>query len=351
MSNENDLEITCPLPIGQYEKIVMAHGGGGRLMQQLIDNIMLRAFGDSNLKDKNDSAVLQAPQGRLAFTTDSYVVNPLFFSGGDIGKMAVCGTLNDLAMSGAKPLYLSCGFILEEGFAIESLQKIVHSMAQQAKVAGVEIVTGDTKVVEKGKGDGIYINTSGIGVLKTDLDISPSNIKAGDVILINGDIGRHGIAIMAEREGFHLEEPLESDCADVSGLVEMLVDAELELHCMRDLTRGGLATALIEISTAANKQLLLQEADINIPKTVRSVCELLGLDPCYVANEGRFVAVLPAEQAEQALAIMQAHPLGENAAIIGQVEEAERGLVSMKNKIGTTRILELLSGTQLPRIC
>jgi len=351
MSNNNDLEVACPMPIGQYEKIVMAHGGGGRLMQQLIDNIMLRAFGSSSLKDKNDSAVLPAQQGRLAFTTDSYVVNPLFFPGGDIGKMAVCGTLNDLAMSGAKPLYLSCGFILEEGFAIESLQRIVQSMAQQAKAAGVEIVTGDTKVVEKGKGDGIYINTSGIGVLKTDLDISPSNIKAGDVILINGDIGRHGIAIMAEREGFHLEEPLESDCADVSGLVEMLVDAGLELHGMRDLTRGGLATALIEISTAANKQLLLQEADINIPKTVRSVCELLGLDPCYVANEGRFVAVLPAEQAEQALAIMQAHPLGENAAIIGQVEEAERGLVSMKNKIGTTRILELLSGTQLPRIC
>ena len=351
MTNENDLEITCPLPIGQYEKIVMAHGGGGRLMQQLIDNIMLRAFGSSSLKDKNDSAVLRAQQGRLAFTTDSYVVNPLFFPGGDIGKMAVCGTLNDLAMSGAKPLYLSCGFILEEGFAIESLQKIVQSMAQQAKAAGVEIVTGDTKDVEKGKGDGIYINTSGIGVLKTNLDISPSNIKAGDVILINGDIGRHGIAIMAEREGFHLEEPLESDCADLSGLVEMLVDAGLELHGMRDLTRGGLATALIEISASASKHILLQEADINIPKTVRSVCELLGLDPCYVANEGRFVAVLPAEQADQALAIMRSHPLGENAAIIGQVEAAERGLVSMKNKIGTTRILELLSGTQLPRIC
>ena len=351
MTNENDLEITCPLPIGQYEKIVMAHGGGGRLMQQLIDNIMLRAFGSSSLKDKNDSAVLRAQQGRLAFTTDSYVVNPLFFPGGDIGKMAVCGTLNDLAMSGAKPLYLSCGFILEEGFAIESLQKIVQSMAQQAKAAGVEIVTGDTKVVEKGKGDGIYINTRGIGVLKTNLDISPSNIKAGDVILINGDIGRHGIAIMAEREGFHLEEPLESDCADLSGLVEMLVDAGLELHGMRDLTRGGLATALIEISASASKHILLQEADINIPKTVRSVCELLGLDPCYVANEGRFVAVLPAEQADQALAIMRSHPLGENAAIIGQVEAAERGLVSMKNKIGTTRILELLSGTQLPRIC
>ena len=351
MTNENDLEITCPLPIGQYEKIVMAHGGGGRLMQQLIDNIMLRAFGSSSLKDKNDSAVLRAQQGRLAFTTDSYVVNPLFFPGGDIGKMAVCGTLNDLAMSGAKPLYLSCGFILEEGFAIESLQKIVQSMAQQAKAAGVEIVTGDTKVVEKGKGDGIYINTSGIGVLKTNLDISPSNIKAGDVILINGDIGRHGIAIMAEREGFHLEEPLESDCADLSGLVEMLVDAGLELHGMRDLTRGGLATALIEISASASKHILLQEADINIPKTVRSVCELLGLDPCYVANEGRFVAVLPAEQADQALAIMRSHPLGENAAIIGQVEAAERGLVSVKNKIGTTRILELLSGTQLPRIC
>jgi len=351
MTNKKDLDMSCPTPIGQYEKIVMAHGGGGRLMQQLIDNIMLRAFGDSSIKEKNDSAVLQILPGRLAFTTDSYVVNPLFFPGGDIGKMAVCGTLNDLAMSGAKPLYLSCGFILEEGFAIELLQKIVQSMAQQAKAAGVEIVTGDTKVVEKGKGDGIYINTSGIGLLKTTLDISPSRIKAGDVVLINGDIGRHGISIMAEREGFHLEEPLESDCADVSGLVANMLGAGLELHCMRDLTRGGLATALIEISDAANKHIRLQEADIVIPKTVRSVCELLGLDPYYVANEGRFITILPAHQAEQALAIMQAHPIGKNAVLIGQIEEAEHGMLSIKNKIGTTRILQLLSGTQLPRIC
>jgi len=351
MSNQNDLDMSCPTPIGQYEKIVMAHGGGGRLMQQLIDNIMLSAFGNARLKDKNDSAVLQAQAGRLAFTTDSYVVNPLFFPGGDIGKMAVCGTLNDLAMSGAKPLYLSCAFILEEGFAIASLQKIVQSMAQQAKAAGVEIVTGDTKVVEKGKGDGIYINTSGIGVLETALDISPSRVKTGDVVLINGDIGRHGISIMAEREGFHLEEPLESDCADMSGLVENMVEAELDIHCMRDLTRGGLATALIEISDAANKHIKLQEADIEIPKTVRSVCELLGLDPYYVANEGRFITILPAHQAEQALAIMQAHPLGKNTMLIGQIEEAEHGMLSIKNKIGTTRILQLLSGTQLPRIC
>jgi len=351
MSNQNDLDMSCPLPIGQYEKIVMAHGGGGRLMQQLIDNIMLSAFGDSSLKEKNDSAVLQIQPGRLAFTTDSYVVNPLFFPGGNIGKMAVCGTLNDLAMSGAKPLYLSCGFILEEGFAIESLQKIVQSMAQQAKAAGVEIVTGDTKVVEKGKGDGIYINTSGIGLLKTTLNISPNQIKSGDVVLINGDIGRHGISIMAEREGFHLEEPLESDCADVSGLVSNMVEAELDIHCMRDLTRGGLATALIEVSDAANKHIKIQEAEIAIPQAVRSVCELLGLDPYYVANEGRFITVLPAEQAKQALALMQAHPLGKKAAIIAQVENAERGLLSIKNKIGTTRILQLLSGTQLPRIC
>lgn len=351
MTDKKELDLSCAMPIGQYEKIVMAHGGGGRLMQQLIDGIMLNAFDDSHLKEKNDSAVLPASQGRLAFTTDSYVVNPLFFPGGDIGKMAVCGTLNDLAMSGAKPLYLSCGFILEEGFTIADLQKIVQSMAQQAKAAGVEIVTGDTKVVEKGKGDGIYINTSGIGFLKTTLDISPNSIKAGDVVLINGDIGRHGIAIMAEREGFHLEEPLESDCADVSGLVANMLGAGLDIHCMRDLTRGGLATALIEISVSAKKTIQLQEADIVTPKTVRSVCELLGLDPLYVANEGRFITILPAEQAEQALAIMHAHPIGKNAMLIGKVEEAERGMLTMKNNIGTTRILELLSGTQLPRIC
>ena len=351
MSEQQKIELACPVPIGQYEKIVMAHGGGGRLMQQLIDQVMLKEFNHSASSEKNDSAVVMANSARLAFTTDSYVVNPLFFPGGDIGKMAVCGTLNDLAMSGARPLYLSCGFIIEEGFAIASLQTIVQSMSRQAKSAGVEIVTGDTKVVEKGKGDGIYINTSGIGCLETSLQISPSMMQSGDVIIINGDIGRHGIAIMAARENFKLEQPLESDCADVSGLVKSLLDAGLEIHCMRDLTRGGLATALVEISATANKHIMLQEAALAIPDTVRSVCELLGLDPCYVANEGRFISVLPAEQAEQALAVMHAHPLGKGAAIIGTVEADNNGLVTMKNKIGTTRILELLSGSQLPRIC
>lgn len=351
MSENKDPVVACPLPIGQYDKIVMAHGGGGRLMQQLIDKLMLAEFNNDALNEKNDSAVVTINNTRLAFTTDSYVVNPLFFPGGDIGKLAVCGTLNDLAMSGARPLLLSCGLIIEEGFPIDSLQKIIQSMSHQAKAAGVNIVTGDTKVVEKGKGDGLYINTSGIGVLDIPLNISPTMLQHDDVVIINGDIGRHGIAIMAEREGFKLEHPLESDCADVSGLVKLMLDGGLEIHCMRDLTRGGLATALIEISTAAYKHIILEEKAIAIADPVRGVCEVLGLDPCYVANEGRFITVLPSAQASDALAIMHAHPLGKQATVIGKVEANSQGMVAIKNQIGTTRILQLLSGSQLPRIC
>jgi len=351
VSENNYLVEACPLPIGQYDKIVMAHGGGGRLMQQLIDKLMLAEFDNDALNEKNDSAVVTINNARLAFTTDSYVVKPLFFPGGDIGKLAVCGTLNDLAMSGARPLFLSCSLIIEEGFAIDSLQKIIQSMSRQAKAAGVNIVTGDTKVVEKGKGDGLYINTSGIGVLDTPMNISPTMLQHDDVVIINGDIGRHSIAIMAEREGFKLEQPLESDCADLSGLVKLLLDGGIEIHCMRDLTRGGLATALIEISTTANKQIMLEEAAIEVPAPVRGVCEVLGLDPYYVANEGRFITVLPSTQAAQALTIMHAHSLGKRAVVIGKVDANSQAMVTLKNKIGTTRILELLSGSQLPRIC
>ena len=351
MSKTDNSEDACPLPIGLYDKIVMAHGGGGQLTQSLIDKLMLAEFDNPALNEKNDSAVLAINSERLSFTTDSYVVNPLFFPGGDIGKLAVCGTLNDLAMSGARPLFLSCGLIIEEGFAIDSLQKIIHSMSHQAKAAGVNIVTGDTKVVEKGKGDGLYINTSGIGVLDTTMNISPSMLQHDDVVIINGDIGRHGIAIMAQREGFKLEQTLESDCADLSGLVKLLLDSGIDIHCMRDLTRGGLATALIEISTAANKQIMLDETAIAIADPVRSVCEVLGLDPYYVANEGRFISILPSAQAAQALAIMHAHPLGKQAAVIGNVHKGSQAMVTIKNRIGTTRILQLLSGSQLPRIC
>lgn len=349
MTLENDP--ACPLPINQYEKIVMAHGSGGRQMQQLIDTLLLTSFDNAVLNEKNDSAVFEIGNSRLAFTTDSYVVNPLFFPGGDIGKLAVCGTLNDLAMSGAHPLYISCGLIIEEGFPIESLQRIVKSMSYHAKNAGVEIVTGDTKVVEHGKGDGLYINTTGIGLLETPLKITPPMIQAGDVILINGDIGRHGIAIMAAREGFTLDSPLKSDCADVSGLVRLLISAGLEIHCMRDLTRGGLATSLVEISASANKHLEIYEQDIEVPDSVRGVCELLGLDPCYVANEGRFVVILPESQAAEAIDLMRSHPLGENTVLIGKIHAATSGMVTMKNRIGTNRIMELLSGAQLPRIC
>ena len=246
-----DLELNCPLPL-QYEQIVMAHGGGGRLMQQLLDSIIQPVFSNPVLNQKHDSAVLNINGSKLAFTTDSYVVKPLFFSGGDIGKLAVCGTLNDLAMSGAIPLYLSCSLIIEEGFAIKDLQRIVQSMQQTAQQAGVLIVTGDTKVVDHGSGDGVYINTAGIGIIDENINVSPAGIQAGDSIIINSDLARHGIAVMLEREGLNFDSTIQSDCADLSGLVQNLIQAGIDIHCMRDLTRGGLASCLIELASTSH---------------------------------------------------------------------------------------------------
>lgn len=347
---KNDFIPSCPIPISEYSHVLLAHGGGGKLMHHLIEKMFKACFISSSAND-HDAVVLNCPKKRIAFTTDSYVVRPLFFPGGDIGKLAVNGTVNDLAMAGARPAYLSCGFILEEGLAMESLWRVVQSMQEAARQAGVEIVTGDTKVVDKGKGDGIFINTAGIGIMDYDVEISPRKVQPGDAVLLNGDIARHGMAIMAVREGLAFESAIESDTAPLADLVLSLLAQGIEVHCMRDCTRGGLATTLNEIAGSANTGIHIEEAVIPVREDVASACELLGLDPLYVANEGRFVAFVAGKDKDRALEIMRAHPQGAGAAVIGEVAASSKPVVWMKNRIGSTRIVDMLSGEQLPRIC
>ena len=341
----------CPLPIDLSSIITLAHGGGGKLTHQLIENVFQPAFNNPELETHHDGAVIDSPYERLAFTTDSYIVDPLIFPGGNIGSLAVNGTVNDLAMCGALPLYLSAGFIIEEGLPTETLWTIVQTMKTTAEQAGIKIITGDTKVVDKGKGDGVFINTAGVGAIEHHLKIHPKSIKQGDLVLLSGDIGKHGIAVMAARESIGFKSQIESDCASVSNLVQELIDANIEIHCMRDLTRGGLATALIEIAQTSKLSINIMENEITIHEDVKGACEILGLDPMYVANEGRFVAFIKADDSNQALKIMQDNPLGNQARIIGTVEEAPPEKVILKTKLGTSRILDMLSGEQLPRIC
>lgn len=351
MADFQDFTPICPLPIQQYPQVLLAHGGGGKLMHQLIENVFVPAFSNSLLGVRHDGASFAINGAQLAFTTDSYVVRPLFFPGGDIGTLAINGTVNDLAMCGARPLYLSVGFILEEGLPMETLWRVVQSMRRAADAAGVQLATGDTKVVDKGKGDGIFINTSGIGVIEHSQPIAPHYIQPGDAILLNGDLGRHGITIMAEREGLEFESEIESDCAPLNTIVQSLLNAGIELHCMRDLTRGGLTSALVEIAEAANRQIQIEEIAIPVREDVRGACEILGLDPLYLANEGRFIAFLPAAQAEQALALMKTHLHGSEACCIGRVNDIAQPLVTLKSRIGAMRIVDMFSGEQLPRIC
>jgi hydrogenase expression/formation protein HypE len=351
MESEPEATFVCPLPIEQYANVLLAHGGGGKLTHQLIEKMFLPAFSNPALESRHDGAVLELPSPKIAFTTDSYVVRPLFFPGGDIGTLAVNGTVNDLAMCGARPLYLSAGFILEEGLPMEVLWRVVQSMKQAAEAAEVQLVTGDTKVVDRGKADGIFINTAGIGVVEAAHPISPASVKPGDVILLNGDIGRHGIAIMAVREGLEFESAITSDCAPLSGIVLDLLAAGIDIRCLRDLTRGGLASALVEIAEAARLHIEIEEAAIPMREDVQGACEILGFDPLYVANEGRFISFVPAGQAERALNQMRTHPLGEQARIIGVVSEDNAGLVTLRSRIGARRIVDMISGEQLPRIC
>ncbi|MGR8942261.1 MAG: hydrogenase expression/formation protein HypE [Gammaproteobacteria bacterium] len=347
----SDFELNCPLPL-PYERIILAHGGGGRLMQQLLDELIRPVFGNPILNQKHDSAVFAINGSRIALTTDAYVVKPLFFPGGDIGKLAVCGTLNDLAMSGARPLYLTCSLIIEEGFAIEDLKRILQSMQETAAKAGVLIVTGDTKTVDNGKGDGLYINTAGIGVVDDNVNINPGQIQAGDCIILNSDLARHGLAVMLEREGLNFEHHIESDCADLSGLVRTLTEGGVDMHCLRDLTRGGLAAALIELASAARHHIEVEESLLPIREDVRSACDLLGFDPLYIANEGCFALFVPESLTERTLSILRAHPLGKQSCRIGRVKSADHhGLVTLRTEMGVSRVLDLLSGEQLPRIC
>lgn len=346
-----DFNVTCPIPISQYPNVLMAHGGGGKLMHQLLETVFAKAFANPILDLRHDSAQFNVPAGRLAMTTDSYVVQPLFFPGGDIGSMAIHGTVNDLAMSGARPLYLSCGFIIEEGLPMETLWRVVCSMREAANKCGVQIVTGDTKVVDKGKGDGLFINTTGIGVIETPLEIVPKRVCPDDAVIISGDVGRHGMAIMAEREGLEFESTIESDSAPVHEVVLELLKCGIEIHCLRDLTRGGLSSALNEIAEVAGVKIAVEEKPIPVREDVHAACEMLGLNPLQVANEGRFVAFVASKDAHKALQIMRDHTVSGNAAIIGHVGEKSSPLVTLKSAIGATRIMDMASGEQLPRIC
>jgi hydrogenase expression/formation protein HypE len=347
-------QLTCPVPLQDHTTVQMAHGGGGRFMRAMIEGIFLPAFRsgkDPDPKPPHDSAVLEVAGGRLAFTTDTFVVSPLIFPGGDIGKLAVYGTVNDLAMAGARPRWLSAGFVLEEGLPMETLRQIVDSMRRAADESGVEIVTGDTKVVDRGKGDGIFINTAGVGVVPAGVDISPSRVAPGDALLISGDLGRHGIAIMSVREGLRFEGAPPSDCAPLAGLVAAMIEAGVEIHCLRDLTRGGLAAAMNEIAEHARVGIELEEWAIPVCESVAGACELLGLDPLYVANEGRMTAIVPQSSAAAALAVMRRHAVAAEAAIIGRVTDSRPGVVQLRGPLGSGRILDLLSGEQMPRIC
>jgi hydrogenase expression/formation protein HypE len=331
------------------DRILLGHGSGGRLMYQLIREHFVPKFA---MKALNDSAVLKGMnKGKIAFTTDSYVVSPIFFPGGNIGELAVYGTVNDLAMVGAKPLYITAGLILEEGFSLDDLKKILTSMSKAAETAGVKIVAGDTKVVNKGKADGIFINTSGIGVVDDDIEISPSKVKPGDKVILSGPIGNHGISIMAERNGLSFNPPVISDTAPLNGLVREMLRKTKKIHAMRDPTRGGLATTLKEIATDSGYCIMIEEDLIPVPLGVKGACELLGLDPLYVANEGILSAIVSGDVAETVLKTMKKHPLGKEARIIGEVQKSPSGMVLLKTAIGGTRIIEMLSGDQLPRIC
>lgn len=342
--------LNCPLPQPADKIIELAHGDGGLMTHRLIDHLFRPAFAASAEDLTHDGAVFGIGGTRLAFTTDSYVVRPLFFPGGDIGALAVNGTVNDLAMCGAKPLYLSVALVLEEGFAIDNLRLIVESMRDAANLAGVRLVTGDTKVVERGKGDGLYINTSGVGIVGSALaPISPRQVRPGDAIVLSGDIGRHGIAIMAAREQFGFETTITSDCAPLADAVGALIDSGIDLHCLRDLTRGGLATALIEIADAGELIIRLEGSAIAVSDPVRGACEILGLDPLYVANEGRFVAFVPLDVAQRTIAILR--HFGDGVSLIGRVESGGSSGAVYLNTLGGVRCLDMLTGEQFPRIC
>jgi hydrogenase expression/formation protein HypE len=346
----NILGAACPLPIFDHKQIVLGHGSGGKLTSELIEKVFLPAFDNSILNKLDDQAVLEVNGCRLAFTTDSFVVTPIFFPGGNIGDLAINGTVNDLAMSGARPLYLAVAFILEEGLLTEELQRVVDSMSSAARAAGVQLVTGDTKVVNRGKGDKIFITTTGVGVIEKSVNISANRARPGDKVILSGYIGDHGMAIMSQRENLEFEGRIESDTAPLHSLVALMLEAG-EVHCMRDPTRGGVATTLNEIAARSRVGVYLRENDIPVRETVKGACEILGMDALYVANEGKLVAVVAADAAGSIVKRMREHLLGRDARIIGEIVSEHPGMVLMKTEIGGTRVLDVMFGEQLPRIC
>jgi hydrogenase expression/formation protein HypE len=332
------------------DRILLAHGSGGKLGHDLIEKNFVPALGNPMLNKLDDSAVFELC-GRLAFTTDSYTVSPIFFPGGDIGKLAICGTVNDLAMSGATPLYLSLAFIIEEGLPVTELEKIVNSIYQAADEAGVKIVTGDTKVVNQGTADKLFINTSGIGIVPPGVDISGANAKPGDKVILNGNLGDHGIAVLSKRQGFEFNVPIESDCAPLNRLVSEILSTSVNLHCLRDPTRGGLATTLNELAMQSNVGIKIDETSLPVNEAVQAACELLGFDPLYVANEGKLVAIVAPSDADKVLDRMRQNQYGTKASIIGEVVSEHPGKVIMKTSLGSSRIIDMLVGELLPRIC
>jgi hydrogenase expression/formation protein HypE len=348
---ESLLTASCPLPITNYEQIVLAHGSGGKLSRQLIDKIVLPQFRNDLLEPLHDGAIFEVGDQRMAFTTDSFVVNPIFFPGGDIGSLSIHGTINDLAMCGAGPLYLSASFILEEGLPMEHFWRVVQSMHAAADAAGVKLVTGDTKVVDRGKADKIFINTSGIGVVPKEVNIHPARATVGDKIIVSGPIAVHGIAIMSVREGLEFETEIASDSAPLHELVGSILASGVDIHVLRDPTRGGVTSALSEIAQTAKVGMLLDEASIPIDEEVKGACEILGLDPLYVANEGKLLAIVAADDVDAAMEALRAHSRGKEAAVIGEVVDEHHGFLTMKTRVGGTRVVDMLSGEQLPRIC
>jgi hydrogenase expression/formation protein HypE len=342
---------SCPIPISEYPRVLLAHGGGGTLSHRLVTTMFLSRFTEEAKSPLHDGATVELGGARIAFTTDSYVVHPIFFPGGNIGELAVNGTVNDLAMCGAAPSALSAGFIIEEGMPMEDLWRLVVSMQEAAERAGVHIVTGDTKVVDRGKGDRIYINTSGIGLIPPGVEIHPRRARAGDAIILSGSIADHGIAIMSVREGLRFSTAITSDTAPLNGLVQELMRVSPDIHVLRDPTRGGVASALNEIAADARLGIEIIEERIPVQEQVRGACEMLGLDPLYVANEGKVLVIAPRTDAPALLSAMRAHPLGGRAEIIGEVTDRHPGMVTMRTRIGGTRVVAMMSGEQLPRIC
>lgn len=340
---------SCPIPLRDYDRIVLGHGGGGQLSAELVEHMFIRAFGSG--EELRDSAVLTPPPGRLAFSTDSYVVRPLFFPGGSIGDLSVNGTVNDLAMSGAQPLGLSCGFILEEGLEMAVLGRVVEEMAEAARIAGTTIVTGDTKVVDKGAADQLFINTAGIGLIPDGIDIRPDRAAPGDIVIISGDIGVHGIAVLSQREGIEFGTGIVSDSAALNGLVAEMLRVCPDIHVLRDPTRGGVAASLCEIASAACVGISYTDSLLPVPGEVAAACTFLGLDPMTIANEGKLIAIVPPHAAEEVLATMHTHASGTGAVIIGSITENHPGVVVAKTAFGATRVVDLPLGEVLPRIC